>query len=559
MPTPRPPECRAGDQALARGEWKKARRAYQAALRNREVPEALEGLGNAAWWLDQAELVFDSRERAYRVYLRKKEKAAAARVAVWLAWDYWAFRGENVVANGWLQRARHLLEGGPACSEKAWLELREASLCLFEEGDALRAIRMAEKGMEVAREVGSIDLEMLGLAVRGLAHVIAGNVPEGMRNLDEVNTAVIARELEDPVIIGLSSCYLIAACEKVRDYERALQWCKRLKIFCTKWRLRPLFAVCRTQYASICLWRGTWDEAEAELISAREELAASRPAMTGDAIVRLAELRRRQGKLSEAARLYDEAPGSVTALLGRAQIAFDRGEQQSAIEQAERYLRRVPPGNRLERAPALELLVRALTDMGELKRARSVLGELSSLASAVGTIPLRAAASYASGCLAIADSHADEARQHFEDAADLFLQSSAPYEHARARADLALALGKLGRFEAAVDEAKAAIQLFSKLDAAVELARTRAALNSLNATKKSSDAVRSTSGKKVLTKREIEVLRLVADGQNNQSIAGQLRVSDHTVHRHLANILNKLSVSTRAAAVAQAARRNLFS
>jgi LuxR family transcriptional regulator, maltose regulon positive regulatory protein len=275
MSLPRPTECRTGDEALARGEWEKARRAYKSALRTREVPEALEGLGNAAWWLDQSELVFDSRERAYRVYLRKKQKAAAARVAVWLAWDYWAFRGENVVANGWLQRARHLLEGGPACPEKAWLELREASLCLFEEGDAVRAIKMAEAGMEVAREVGSIDLEMLSLAVRGLAHVIAGNVPEGMRNLDEVNTAVIAGEIEDPVIIGLSSCYLIAACEKVRDYDRALQWCKRLKSFCTKWRLRPLFAVCRTQYASICLWRGTWDEAEAELKSAREELAAS--------------------------------------------------------------------------------------------------------------------------------------------------------------------------------------------------------------------------------------------------------------------------------------------
>jgi DNA-binding NarL/FixJ family response regulator len=61
-----------------------------------------------------------------------------------------------------------------------------------------------------------------------------------------------------------------------------------------------------------------------------------------------------------------------------------------------------------------------------------------------------------------------------------------------------------------------------------------------------------------LTKREIEVLRLVAEGLNNQTIAERLFVSDHTVHRHLANILNKLDVSTRAAAVAQAARRGLL-
>jgi DNA-binding NarL/FixJ family response regulator len=62
-----------------------------------------------------------------------------------------------------------------------------------------------------------------------------------------------------------------------------------------------------------------------------------------------------------------------------------------------------------------------------------------------------------------------------------------------------------------------------------------------------------------LTRREIEVLRLVAEGLSNQSIAERLFVSDHTIHRHLANILNKLDVSTRAAAVALAARRGLFS
>jgi len=62
----------------------------------------------------------------------------------------------------------------------------------------------------------------------------------------------------------------------------------------------------------------------------------------------------------------------------------------------------------------------------------------------------------------------------------------------------------------------------------------------------------------LLTRREVEVLRLVAEGLSNQTIATRLFVSDHTVHRHIANILNKFSVSTRAAAVAQAARRGLL-
>lgn len=51
----------------------------------RELPEALEGLGIAAWWLDLADLVFDSRERAYRLSQARGDRAHAARVAVWLA------------------------------------------------------------------------------------------------------------------------------------------------------------------------------------------------------------------------------------------------------------------------------------------------------------------------------------------------------------------------------------------------------------------------------------------------------------------------------------------
>jgi DNA-binding NarL/FixJ family response regulator len=61
-----------------------------------------------------------------------------------------------------------------------------------------------------------------------------------------------------------------------------------------------------------------------------------------------------------------------------------------------------------------------------------------------------------------------------------------------------------------------------------------------------------------LSTRETEVLKLVAAGLNNQAIAEQLFLSEHTIHRHVANILNKLSVSSRAAAVAQAARRGLL-
>ena len=556
----RSPECLAGDDALARGAWDEARNAFEAVLRIHESPEALEGLGAAAWWLDRADLVFDSRERAYRLYLERGDRREAARIAVWLAWDYWAFRGEGAVANGWLGRARRLLKGQPACRERAWLEIREGSLCLLEEGDPVRALKLARAGIRLAEAVKSIDLEMLGRAVEGLCLVVSGKVAEGMRNLDEVNAAVIAGEVTDRVAIGLSGCYLIAACERVRDCDRAVQWCKRLKEFCAKWGLRPLLAVCRTQYASICLWRGTWSEAETELCAASKELAACRPAMTGEALVRLAELRRRQGRLSEAATLFDQLPPHGHALLGRAELSLDYGDPQAATEQAERYLRHVPTQNRTDRAGGLELLVRALTDLKRWDRAKAALDELAEIAASVATSPLRAAASFASGYVALGNGKAEIARGHFEDSLDLYMRSGAPFEVGRARIQLAQALGKLGRITTAIDEAELAISAFSELKAEMEASRSNDVLEMLTRLQSTENAPALPAGSDGgLSKREIEVLRLVADGLNNQNIAKQLFVSDHTVHRHLANILNKLDVSSRAAAVAQASRRGLLS
>jgi DNA-binding NarL/FixJ family response regulator len=66
------------------------------------------------------------------------------------------------------------------------------------------------------------------------------------------------------------------------------------------------------------------------------------------------------------------------------------------------------------------------------------------------------------------------------------------------------------------------------------------------------------NGKSPLTARETEVLRLVASGLSNREIASSLVLSEHTVHRHVANILRKLAQSSRAAATAHATRGGLI-
>jgi DNA-binding CsgD family transcriptional regulator len=550
-----PSPLETGRGALARGAWQDAKRAFEAALLSEEGPEALEGLALAAWWLDLADVVFSSRERAYRLYRERGDGVAAARIAVWLGWDYSAFRGEQAVASGWMQRAHQLLDGLVEQPEHAWLAVRESVFALLEDADPDRARALAADAIRIGRATGAVDFEMIGRALHGFVRVVAGEVAEGMRELDGVNAAVLAGEIADPIAIGLSCCYLINACERVRDGDRAAQWCDRLKGFCTTWGLRPLLAVCRTQYASVCVWRGAWSEADQELTTATEELAASRPAMAAEGQARLGQLRRLQGRLDEAAALFDLAGHHPIASLGRAALAIDRGDPSRAADLAERSLRHLPKSNPTGRAPGLELLVRASTETGALERARTALAELAGIAGHAATPLLRAGASLAAGWLAEAEGQADDARRHFEDAVDLFHDSGAAYETAWARIELARVMGKLGQPAAARDELHRAMNVMAELNAAPGLSRAKRLESQLSRCSQEHAGRVRIGG---LSRRELEVIRLIAAGLGNQAIAERLGLSEHTVHRHVANILTRLDVPSRSAAVARAAQLGLL-
>ena len=62
-----PDPLAAGWARLGDGRWSAARAAFVDALADGETAEALEGLGWAAWWLDDADAVFDARERAFHL------------------------------------------------------------------------------------------------------------------------------------------------------------------------------------------------------------------------------------------------------------------------------------------------------------------------------------------------------------------------------------------------------------------------------------------------------------------------------------------------------------
>jgi len=92
------------------------------------------------------------------------------------------------------------------------------------------------------------------------------------------------------------------------------------------------------------------------------------------------------------------------------------------------------------------------------------------------------------------------------------------------------------------------------MHADTEIARARAAVPGAGAEASSGAAPPDSP----LSRREIEVLRHVAQGLSNLEVGERLFISEHTVHRHVANILTKLDVSSRAAAVARGLRDKLI-
>lgn len=516
--------------------------------------EALEGLGQAAWWLGDGAAMFQSRERAYRLYRRRGDLRSAARLATLLGIAYYEFRGEPAIGNGWFRRAHRLLEELPPTPEHGWLALWEGQLA-FLAGDSGAARRLAARAAELGRLLGVTDLEMAGLSLEGLALVTEGEIDVGMAQLDEATTAAVGGDMSDLLAIGVTCCYLIFACERVRDFDRAVQWCEKVKDFCREWRFAPLFAVCRVHHASVLLWQGAWDEAEAELEAATRELEASRPGKVADGIVRTAELRRRQGRLEEAERLLEGVKFFPPALFGLAAVALDRGEAADALDLLDRFLRQIPEENRTDRAAALELAVRTHAALGHGDDARAALREVEALAAIVGTDPMRASAVLAQGVLAAAEGEHAAGRRHLEDAVDLFERTGAPFEAAHARLQLARVLAELGLEDQAVDEARRAHGALAAMGASLEARGAAAFLRRLGATPARRGGGESEFG---LSARELEVLRLVAQGLSNQRIADALVLSRHTVNRHVANILKKLDVPSRTAAVALAARHDLL-
>jgi LuxR family maltose regulon positive regulatory protein len=531
-----------GRQALAAGQWEKAHELLEDAVKSEESAEAYEELGWACWWLNNAAGVFENRSKAYNLYLEKNNKLGASRNAGWMGLDYIEFKGEFAVASGWFKRAESLLEGLPDSPELGFIKLLKARWAFQAEKDTELAFKLIDECSELGKSLDITDVEMLAEALKGFILVVEGKVSEGMPLLDEA-TLLATREEGDIKYTTITCCYLIDACERVRDYERASQWCNNVKELCKRWRFKAMFANCKMKYAGVLIRKGEWQEAEEELLSASNDLQTFRPIQVNACTVRLADLKRRQGKWEEAEKLLDEVGSHPLKQLYSAGLCYDKGDYENALNLAERYLRGFSVKEKAERTTSAELLLRINIRLGNLEKAELLINELKDIAQSINTLPLKAAVLSAEGELNFARKNYENAKQYLEDAVDIFDKLKLPFEASRNRITLSDVLKLLNKFAQAEAELNTAMAELKELGAEKDLENAKNLLKNLNR----DNAYETVKDQQEFTGRELEVLRFIAQGRNNEEIADKLFISVRTVEKHLTNIYSKMGVSGKSA------------
>jgi DNA-binding CsgD family transcriptional regulator len=200
----------------------------------------------------------------------------------------------------------------------------------------------------------------------------------------------------------------------------------------------------------------------------------------------------------------------------------------------------------LARARVLGAYVAIVLASGDIAAARAAADELSGVAGTTNAPFLDALAQGCSGAVLLAEGDARAALGALRRSWGGWRSLDAPYESARVRVLIGLACRALGDDDSAAMELDAARVALEQLGAAPALARVEAL---------SEPVTRPVAGG--LTRREVEVLKLVATGKTNRAIADDLFLSEKTIARHLSNIFTKLGLSSRSAATAYAYEHDL--
>lgn len=531
-----------GRAAILRGDATTARPIFEELFEREGSAAAQEGLAQTFYMLADYDAATDAYERAYALYRDERNDLGAIRIARQLGFLHGGIRGDGAVGQGWIARAQSLLNASEDSVEHGWVELTRG---MFEPDRQTKNAHF-RAAVEQAVRYGDSDLEFGAKAYLGASLVHDDKTEEGMVLLDEALAAVVGGEVKNTFVTEEMFCQLFAACEYAHDVTRAEQWIRIGEEIAAKRNAPAISAFCRTHYGGLLTAAGRWTEADAELSEAVRIWARGYVSLTWMALVRLADLRVRQGRIEEAEQLLQGLDVYTEAARPLAAVHLAQGNTALAVDVLERALAQMDGGSAAA-GPLWSLLVDVHLARGATEDAEEAVARLDAIAVRVPGLYARASAALARGRVCLAAGRGDP-RACLREALAGFGRAQLPLELAQARLELAQALTSDGP-EVAMAEAKAALDAFERLQAARMADAAAALVRSLGG-----QARTGVRGGELLTKREAEVLELLGVGLSNPEISDRLYISRKTVEHHVGRILAKLGLRSRAEAAAHAAR-----
>jgi class 3 adenylate cyclase len=463
------PALRGGRDAANRHAWREAYELLKEADESGELTaDDLETLGEASWWICKLVDSISARERAHMAYLTEGRHRRAAVLALMIANDYFGKLAHSIGA-GWFNKAERLLQDEPECAERGWLSMMH-SFSALQISDYESALAWAESTLEIGSRFGDPDLQAFGLLFKGRALIGLGQVKPGLGLLDEATVAAVSGDLR-PFSTGMIYCVAISTTAELADYDRAGQWTDASTRWCERQSITGFPGICRVHRAEIMRLRGAWAEAEQEARRALTELSTFNLMMAGEGFYELGEIRMRMGDLEGAKDAFRQAnelgrepqPGLALLRLAEGKVDAARSAMRRALED--------PSGDRLVRLRLLPAQVEIALAAGDLDAARAAVEEMEQMGDVYDSNVLQATTLCARGALELAEGQPGPAIRSLRQGRRLWKEADLPYEGARARLVLGLALRADGDEDAAQMEIGAARASFEKLGAVLDLRR----------------------------------------------------------------------------------------
>jgi DNA-binding CsgD family transcriptional regulator len=533
-----------GRAAFTGRRWAEAHELLVAA--DADAPLGLDDLelaGMAAQYSGQEEVALRLAARVHRAALEADEHARAARMAFWIGMAHLQ-RGDVTQGGGWIGRSAHLLdEHGLDTVEWGYLAIPEGISRV--EADPTAALAAFDRAAAYADRFGDVDLAAMARLGQGRSLIGLGETARGLALLDDAMVTVTSDQLS-PVVTGIVYCTSIETFSDIFDVRRAQGWTKALNDWTERQsEMLPFRGQCLVYRSELMRFHGDWSAAFDEARRAEAWLLRPPPeAAVGAAYYEQAELHRLRGEFAAAEAAYREAsqwgrhpePGLALLLLARDRVATARAMIERALEEA--------PDD-IARARLLPALGEIALRGSDVRRAREAVDGLLEAERLRPAPLLTATLATLDGEVRLAERDAHGALPPLRRAESIWRELDAPYDLARVRVDLGETMRTIGDVDSAALEFDAALRAFQELGAEPDVRRVERL------------AGRPAKAPGGLSSREAEVLRMVAGGSTNRTIATELGISERTVDRHVSNIFSKLGVSSRAAATAFAVEHEI--